>query len=66
MKIETDIVIVGTGIAALAQALKISADKQVLIITKDKIPSTNSAMAQGGIAAVIDKTDSFSDHIEDT
>lgn len=66
MKIETDIVIVGTGIAALAQALKISADKQVLIITKDKIPSTNSAMAQGGIAAVIDKTDSFTDHIEDT
>lgn len=66
MKLETDIVIVGTGIAALAQALKVSTDKQVIIITKDKIPSTNSAMAQGGIAAVIDKTDSFTDHIEDT
>ena len=66
MKIETDIVIVGTGIAALAHALKISADKQVLILTKDKIPSTNSAMAQGGIAAVVNKSDSFSNHIEDT
>lgn len=66
MKIETDIVIVGSGTAALAQALKISSDKQVLILTKDKIPSTNSAMAQGGIAAVVDKNDSFENHIEDT
>ncbi len=66
MKKETDVVIVGTGIAALALALKMAHSKQVLILTKDKIPSTNSAMAQGGIAAVVDKTDSFSKHIEDT
>lgn len=66
MRIDTDIVIVGSGIAALAHALKISPDKQVLILTKDKIPSTNSAMAQGGIAAVVDKSDSFANHIEDT
>lgn len=66
MKIETEILIVGTGIAALAHALKISSDKRVLILTKDKIPSTNSAMAQGGIAAVVDKTDNFTSHIEDT
>ena len=66
MKIETEILIVGTGIAALAHALKISSDKRVLILTKDKIPSTNSAMAQGGIAAVVDKTDNFNSHIEDT
>lgn len=66
MKIETDIVIIGTGVAALSHALKIASDKQVLILTKDKIPSTNSAMAQGGIAAVVDKTDSFANHIEDT
>ena len=66
MKSETDVVIIGTGIAALAHALKISSDKRVLILTKDKVPSTNSAMAQGGIAAVIDKSDHFSNHIEDT
>lgn len=66
MKVETDIVIIGTGIAALAHALKISSDKRVLILTKDKIPSTNSAMAQGGIAAVTDTNDSFARHIEDT
>ncbi len=66
MKIETEILIIVTGIAALAHALKISSDKRILILTKDKIPSTNSAMAQGGIAAVLDKTDTFESHIEDT
>lgn len=66
MKKETDVVIIGSGVAALAQALKIAHSKRVLILTKDKVPSTNSAMAQGGIAAVTDKTDSFESHIEDT
>lgn len=66
MKKETDVLIIGSGIAALAQALKISSDKRVLILTKDTVPSTNSAMAQGGIAAAVDKSDSFSSHIDDT
>jgi L-aspartate oxidase len=66
MKKVTDVLIIGSGTAALAHALKIADSKQVLILTKDKVPSTNSAMAQGGIAAVVDKTDTFSSHIEDT
>lgn len=66
MKIKTDILIIGTGIAALAHALKVSSDKKVLILTKDMVSSTNSSMAQGGIAAVVDKSDSFAKHIEDT
>jgi L-aspartate oxidase len=66
MKKETDVVIIGSGAAALAHALKIADHKSVLILTKDKVPSTNSAMAQGGIAAVTDKTDSFASHMEDT
>lgn len=68
--IKADVVIVGSGVAALAAALKIADDKiqprKVLILTKDKGPSTNSAMAQGGIAAVMDSEDSFESHIEDT
>ncbi len=66
MKIEFDVAIVGSGIAALAAALKIADQKKILILTKEKAPSTNSAMAQGGIAAVTDKEDSFASHIEDT
>lgn len=64
--IETDILIVGSGTAALAHALKTADQKRVLILTKDRVPSTNSSMAQGGIAAVVDQTDSFASHIEDT
>ena len=66
MKRETDIAIIGSGTAALAHALKIADHKRVLILTKDKVPSTNSAMAQGGIAAVMNSQDSFACHIEDT
>ncbi len=64
--VATDIAIVGSGIAALAAALKLADDKKVIILTKEKAPSTNSAMAQGGIAAVTNKNDSFESHIQDT
>ena len=66
MNHETDILIIGSGTAALAHALKVADFKRVLILTKDKVPSTNSAMAQGGIAAVVSQADSFTSHIEDT
>ena len=66
MKLETDIVIVGSGLAALAAALKIANEKQVLILTKDKGPSTNTAMAQGGIAGVLAADDNFESHTLDT
>lgn len=66
MTIETEVLIIGSGLAALTLALKIADEKQVLILTKDTVPSTNSSMAQGGIAAVIDKADSFENHINDT
>ncbi len=66
MKLETDILIIGSGLAALTTALKIANEKQVLLLTKEKGPSTNSAMAQGGIAAVMGLDDSFESHIQDT
>ncbi|MBC7741802.1 MAG: L-aspartate oxidase [Bdellovibrionaceae bacterium] len=65
-KLTCDVAIVGSGIAALAAALKLADDKKVIILTKEKAPATNSAMAQGGIAAVTDQSDSFASHIEDT
>ena len=66
MKITTDVVIVGSGVAALAAALKIADEKKVLILTKASGPSTNSAMAQGGIAAVMAPEDQYQSHIDDT
>jgi L-aspartate oxidase len=68
---ECDILIIGSGLAALSQALNIADDFssqkiRITLITKDSIKMTNSAMAQGGIAAVSDPKDSFESHIQDT
>lgn len=63
---DFDILIVGSGVAALSMALKISKDKNVCLLTKESVPDTNSAMAQGGIAAVSEASDSFESHIKDT
>jgi len=64
--LETDILLIGTGIAGLAFALKCADARRVAILTKGKISDTNSGMAQGGIAAVMSEGDSFDQHIEDT
>ncbi|MFN3454673.1 MAG: L-aspartate oxidase, partial [Pseudobdellovibrio sp.] len=65
-----DIMIIGTGVAALSAALKLAESthikRHIIIVTKDKGPSTNSAMAQGGIASVTKQSDSFESHIKDT
>jgi L-aspartate oxidase len=63
---DFDILIIGSGVAALSMALKISDDKTVCLLTKESIPDTNSAMAQGGIASVSEASDSFESHIKDT
>lgn len=68
MKIShtTDILVIGSGTAALAFSLKMAEHCKVTILTKEKAPDTNSSMAQGGIAAVTSSEDSFENHIQDT
>lgn len=61
-----DAVVIGTGIAGLYTALHLSADKKVALLTKVNIEDCNSWLAQGGIAAVLTKEDTFGCHIEDT
>lgn len=60
-----DVIIIGSGIAGLSAALKISDIYSVLIISKSKISDTTTFQAQGGIALPLSKTD-ISSHIEDT
>ncbi len=63
---DTDCLILGSGLAGLALALKVADRSKVLLCSKTDVSTTNSAMAQGGIAAVISKEDSFDRHIQDT
>jgi len=67
---QTDYLVIGSGIAGLSYALKISEadpDKTVLVMTKTSSDETNTKYAQGGIAAVWDEEqDHFDKHIEDT
>ncbi|MGE3683846.1 MAG: L-aspartate oxidase [Bdellovibrionales bacterium] len=63
---DTDCLVLGSGLAGLALALKVADRSKVLICTKTDLKTTNSAMAQGGIAAVMSSEDSFDRHVEDT
>ena len=69
MKLKTDILIIGGGISGLTLAIKLAElakDQKILIITKETLIDCNTYNAQGGIACVWDKTDSFKKHIQDT
>lgn len=64
---QTDFVIIGSGIAGLALALKLSEVGEVVIITKKDISAGSTGLAQGGIAGVRNTSkDTFKEHFEDT
>jgi L-aspartate oxidase len=67
---QTDFLVIGSGIAGLTYALKVAQDcpdKKVTILTKTQSDETNTKYAQGGIAGVMNfDSDSFDKHIEDT
>ena len=66
MKITTDFLIIGSGIAGLSYALKVADRGTVSLVTKRDIDASATQLAQGGIATVFSAEDSFASHTEDT
>lgn len=64
--IETDVIVIGSGIAGLYTAIMASATQNVLLITKKSLLESNTRYAQGGIAAVTAEDDSPAYHRQDT
>ena len=56
----------GSGAAGLAAALAVRPVRSVLVVTKDVLNAGSTAWAQGGLAGVLDPTDSLEDHVRDT
>lgn len=62
----TDVLVIGGGLAGLRAALAVDPKLSALVVTKEALLQSNSAYAQGGIAAVLDPEDRFEDHVADT
>lgn len=65
MKMEADVVIVGTGVGGLFSALSLPRDQKIIMITKSDLESSDSFLAQGGICMLHDKDD-YDSYFEDT
>ncbi len=64
--IETDYLVVGSGIGGLMSALRLSRLGRVLLVTKKECSESNTNYAQGGIACVMTSEDSIQRHVDDT
>src|SRR4051812_29350198 len=64
--VETDYLVIGSGIAGLNFALLAAEHGRVVVLTKKQPDDTNTNWAQGGVAAALAPDDSFEQHLQDT
>jgi L-aspartate oxidase len=64
--LETDFLVIGSGIAGLYYALHVAEHGRVTIVTKREPEESSTNYAQGGIASVVGEDDSFESHVQDT
>lgn len=62
---NTDIIIVGCGVAGLYCALNMPQDKKITIVTKNEAPKSDSFLAQGGICVLRNEED-YKSFFDDT
>ena len=63
---ETDVLVIGGGVAGFSAAIAAADAAEVLVVTKDGLRVSNTQWAQGGVAAVLGEEDSFQAHRDDT
>jgi len=60
------VLVIGAGIAGLRAAIEAAKHCNVIVVCKGTLKDSNTYKAQGGIASVLEKTDTFESHIADT
>ncbi len=65
-QVFTDVLVIGGGVAGLRAALEAAGEADVIVLAKAGFDRSNTALAQGGIAAAVGDDDSVESHIEDT
>jgi len=65
-RLQYDVVIIGSGAAGATAALSLADHTKVAVIAKTELTDGSTQYAQGGIAAVLDATDSVEQHVADT
>lgn len=62
----TDCLVIGAGVTGLRAAIEAGEQQNVIVVCKQTLEDSNTYNAQGGIASVFDKSDTFDSHIADT
>ena len=63
---QQQVLIIGSGAAGLSVALQLAGEATVAVICKGRMQDGSTYWAQGGIAAVLDDSDTIDAHVADT
>ena len=63
--LDYDVLIVGSGAAGLTLALKLPSHLKIAVLSKAELSEASTYYAQGGVAAVLDETDTNDSHVQE-
>src|SRR5690349_13788691 len=65
-QIFADTLVIGSGVAGLRAGIAAAEHGETIVLCKDEPQQSSTGYAQGGIAVVLDRKDSFEAHVKDT